>query len=71
MSAVGHERHFGLFPAMSGLPPNSRHVNERWISSVWAKLRRTQPEQMSSRLPLKADTARHNPHVSRGQQRSL
>ena len=34
---MGHERRSGLFPAMSGLPPNSRHVNERWISSVWAQ----------------------------------
>jgi hypothetical protein len=32
---------------------------------LWVKLRRTQPEQMSSGLPLKADIARYSRHVSK------
>src|SRR6267142_2575779 len=32
---------------------------------VWVKLRRTQREQMSSGLPLKADIAQHSRHVSK------
>jgi hypothetical protein len=36
-------------------------------SPFWVKLRRTQCEQMSSELPLKADIAQYGRHVSKVQ----
>src|SRR5690348_14774916 len=36
MSLVGHSRRSGRALPMSGLPPDSRHVNEPRFSSVWA-----------------------------------
>jgi hypothetical protein len=33
MSQLGHLRRFGCAPAISGLPPDSRHVVERWGSN--------------------------------------
>jgi len=42
---MGQELRSGFFPTISGLPPNSRHVNERWISSVWANWRHQRNER--------------------------
>src|ERR1700680_2497506 len=39
-------------------------VGHRSFHTAWVKLRRTQSEQMSSGLPLKADIARFSGHVS-------
>src|SRR5882757_6329554 len=38
---------------------------EKTFSTASVKVRRTQPEQMSSGLPLKADIARYSRHVSK------
>jgi hypothetical protein len=49
---------------------DQRRLSENNVSGAarrlpqWVKLRRTQPEQMSSGLPLKADIARYSPHVA-------
>src|ERR1700739_2174035 len=32
---MGHSRRFDRTSTMSGLPPNNRHSDERWFSSIW------------------------------------
>src|SRR5213595_2149292 len=65
-------------PLISVLPPHHRRISCRLLSrnhcslgfstpfsTASVKLRRTQREQMSSGLPLKADTAQYSRHVSK------
>ena len=72
MSAEGHSRRFGHWPVTSGLPQTTDIVGparDRLLAirecPRRVKLRRTQCEQMSSELPLKADIARCSRHVSK------
>jgi hypothetical protein len=61
-------------PSDQNLEPSGeadqRRLSENNVSGAarrlpqWVKLRRTQPEQMSSGLPLKADIAQYGRHVS-------
>src|ERR1700687_3377578 len=59
-------------PSDRGSATSGRGRNPHRANSVgsrqcrmWVKLGRTQPEQMSSGLPLKADIARYSRHVSK------